>query len=621
MAQGISMARYQAWRNLAVMFFDIVDEQGKKPFMWRKVEGKYQPITWREAAEKVSRLSRGLRAIGVKEGDRVVLCAENRPEWLIAELGIMCAGAIPVPAYTTNTPDDHEHIIDNVRARAAIVSTRKLAENLLPPAHESNHCKYVVAMEAPHLSQELGGVEVHLWDEVLAKGDDMPDDARAIAGRLARTDTAVIIHTSGTGGAPKGVMLSHGAILSNCMGGWHRLQDHVTYGREVFLSFLPLSHAYEHMAGQWLATSIAAQIYFAESIDTLVSNMAEVKPTIMTAVPRLYEVIHMRVVKGLQAMPAARQKLFHKALELGRKRYEAPKTLTFGEKITNAILDKLVRRKVQGRFGGRLKFFVSGGAPLNYDIGIFFTALGVKLLQGYGQTEAAPLISVNPAEGTKIHTVGPPVEGVDLHIAEDGEICVKGELLMQGYFDDDESTKAAIIDGWLHTGDIGELDEDGHILITDRKKDLIVNSGGDNISPQRVEGFLTLQPEIGQAMVYGDKRPHLVAIIVPEPDFLKDWAKAHDKKPDLAELSDDSGLHDALGKAVERVNKELAGIERVRRFTIAPVEFTTENEMLTPSMKIRRHVIRREFGAALEGLYERKKGGTAAKADKKSAAE
>jgi long-chain acyl-CoA synthetase len=605
MAAMISVETYEAWPNLCALFFDTVDKMGDKPCMWSKPRGgAYKPLSWTEMEVRISQLSRGLRGLGVKPGDRVALVAENRPEWVIAELAIMAAGAIAVPAYTTNTVDDHVHVLDNVGASAAIVSSAQLAKNLLPAALRSTDCKTVVAIEEPPLSQSLAKVEVHMWDAVLAAGAEAEDDVRATAAKCKRGDTAIIIHTSGTGGAPKGVMLSHGAILANCMGAYALLEDWLEPGKEVFLSFLPLSHAYEHMAGLYMPLSIGAQIYYAESVDRLVENMAEVKPTIMTAVPRLYEAMHGRIQRGMANQKGLKKKMFERAVELGAKKYENPGSLTLGERIVDALLDRLVRAKVAKRFGGRLKFFVSGGAPLNYDIGLYFTALGVRLLQGYGQTESAPVIAANPPGGYKIHTVGPPVKGVEVKIESDGEICVRGELVMKGYWNDAAATEAAIKDGWLHTGDIGFLDDDGHVQITDRKKDIIVNSGGDNIAPQRVEGFLTLQPEIGQAMVYGDKKPHLVALLVPEQEFVSDWARASKKdKRGLSEAACDTDFHALVGEAVARVNKDLAQAERVRRFIVVGEPFSVENGMMTPSMKIRRHIIKDAFGQDLEALY------------------
>jgi long-chain acyl-CoA synthetase len=372
---------------------------------------------------------------------------------------------------------------------------------------------------------------------------------------------------------------------------------------EVFLSFLPLSHSYEHTGGQFFPISIGAEIYYAESLEKLVANIADVRPTIMTAVPRLYEMIHGRIQRGLESQSTLKRKLFHKAVELGRRKYENPDSLSLGERLLDALLDRLVRAKVAQRFGGRLKAFVSGGAPLNYDVGIFFIALGLRLLQGYGQTESAPVIAINRYGRNKIDTVGPPMNEVEVRIAADGEILVRGELLMNGYWNNPQATAEAIVDGWLHTGDIGVFDDDGCLTITDRKKDIIVNSGGDNISPQRVEGILTVEPEIGQAMVYGDRRPHLVALIVPDPDFARSWGVGNGKTTDLETLAGDADFVMAIDKAVARVNAKLTAPERVRRFILAAGGFTIDNEMLTPSLKIRRHVIKDTFGDSLDALY------------------
>jgi long-chain acyl-CoA synthetase len=423
-------------------------------------------------------------------------------------------------------------------------------------------------------------------------------------GALARDETCCIIYTSGTGGVPKGVMLTHGSILCNIKGAYRLLQELGT-GNEVFLSFLPLSHSYEHTAGQFLPISIGAQIYYAESIDKLTDNMAEAKPTIMTAVPRLYEVIHQRIQRGLAKATPFQRKMFDLAYRLGRKNYEHPGSLTFKERVQNRVCDLLVRRKVAKRFGGRLKAFVSGGAALNYEIGVFFLALGVPLLQGYGQTEASPVISANRPKKIKIDTVGPIFDGLEARIADDGEILVKGEAIMKGYWRDPEATERAIGDGWLYTGDIGEFDSDGYLKITDRKKDIIVLSGGDNVSPARVEGFLVLQPEIAQAMVHGDRHPHLVALIVPDPEFVKDWAARNGAADDLATLIESPAFNRAVGAAVDRVNTTLAPLERIRRFSVLPESFTIDNAMLTPSLKIRRHKIREKWGETIEKLYER----------------
>lgn len=418
-----------------------------------------------------------------------------------------------------------------------------------------------------------------------------------------RSDLCCIIYTSGTGGKPKGVMLSHGAILCNNVGACDLLYelDNRLPEDEIFLSFLPLSHSYEHTAGQFFPISIAGQIYYAESVETLARNMTEAQPTIMTAVPRLYETLHGRVLSGLRTQPKLRQRLFWKTVELGKKKYTQGR-LGFWEARLDAVLDKLVRAKVRERFGGRIKALVSGGAPLNYEIGLFFTALGLRLLQGYGQTETAPVVSCNRAHNIKLDKVGPPLIGVDVKIADDGEILVRGELNMLGYWNDPEATAQALKDGWIHTGDVGELDQENFIKITDRKKDIIVLSGGDTLSPQRVEGFLTLEPEIGQAMVIGDKQPYLIGLLVPDADAARDWAKSIGKSGSLADLVGDPDFHAHMETVVERVNAQLSAAERVRRFAMTASDFTIENEMLTPSMKIRRHVISAAYDEQLAAL-------------------
>lgn len=592
---------YGACPNLARMFFDRAAERGDRPFLWAKRDGAYQPVTWAEAVRQVSALSRGLRTLGVGRGDRICLVSENRPEWILADIAIMAAGAITVPAYTTNTASDHRHILTNSGAKAAIVSKPALAERVLAGALEASELKHVICLEMP-AKQPQGGPMVLSWSDVAAKGHAAPDDVAGVVGAIARTDTACIIYTSGTGGVPKGVMLSHGAILHNCKGAFHLLLE-LGLEDEVFLSFLPLSHSYEHTAGAHFPVSIGAQVYYAEGVDTLLANMAEAKPTLMTAVPRLYESMHARIMRDVRRTGGLKEKLFVKTVELGRKRYEAGGQLGPIDALVDAVLDRLVRAKLRARFGGRLKAFVSGGGPLNVEIGKFFNALGVNLLQGYGLTESAPVVSCNLPKKVKIHTVGPPVVDTEVKIATDGEILVRGELLMQGYWRDPAATAAAIQNGWLHTGDIGVIDADGYIQITDRKKDIIVNSGGDNISPQRVEGFLTLQPEIAQAMVYGDKHPHLVGLIVPNREFAEPWAKMHNKPLDMAALAQDPAFQNAVYQAVERVNRDLSVIERVRRITLTAEPFSVENGMMTPTLKIRRHKIKEKYEERLKRLY------------------
>jgi long-chain acyl-CoA synthetase len=595
---------YQSCPSLTAMFFSQAAALAESPCLWRKRNKAWTSLSWSQVAEQINLLARGLQALGLTPGDRVLLVAENRPEWLIADLAVMASGAITVPGYTTNTVSDHLHLFNNSGATFAIVSTRSLAERVIGAALSADRLPQVIAMEALSFRQNPG-VELRSWDDVLALGSTHDDRVAEQVASTKRGDAACIIYTSGTGGAPKGVVLSHGAILCNCMGA-HDLLAEIGLDNDVFLSFLPLSHAYEHTAGQFFPLSIGAQIFYAEGIEQLAAYMAEARPTIMTAVPRLYETMRARILAGIAREGGIKATLFHRAVVLGTKRYNGK--LSIIERLENKVLDALVRRKVAARFGGRLKAMVSGGAPLNLEVGLFFKALGVPILQGYGQTESAPVVSCNPLTRVKLHTVGPPLSGVEVRIAEDGEILVRGELVMTGYWDDEQATRHAIRDGWLHTGDIGVIDDDGYICITDRKKDLIVNSGGDNISPQRIEGLLTLQPEIAQAMVYGDRRPHLVALLVPDAEAATSWAAAHGKPADLTQLLADSSFRRHLGDAIDRINRQLAPAEKVRRFLLTAEPFTVDNEMCTPTLKIRRHIIIARYGRGLEELYDDRRG-------------
>lgn len=588
------------WPNLATMFFEQAATYREQPFLWKKRDGVYESLTWSDANARAIALARGLLSLGVQSGDRIVLVSENRPAWPIADIAIMAAGGITTPAYTTNTPADHRHVLTDSGARGAIVSTTKLAEKVLSGADGLDHVEFVIVME--DLPKHNGGPKVLRMADILETGQARHENVYKMAEQIDRSDTACIIYTSGTGGTPKGVMLSHGSILHNCAGAVDALLD-LKLEREIFLSFLPLSHSYEHTAGQFFPIAIGGEIYYAEGVESLSANMLEARPTIMTAVPRLYEVLHQRIILGVEKSGGLKKAMFERTLALGKKRYHDGK-LGLVDCAQDRVLDKLVRDKVRGRFGGRLKALVSGGAPLNPDIGLFFTALGLRILQGYGQTESAPVISVNRAPDARLHTVGRPLPDTEVRIADDGEICVRGELVIQGYWNNEDATNEAIKDGWLLTGDVGDFDDNGHLMITDRKKDIIVNSGGDNIAPQRVEGILIAEPEFSQAMVYGDKRPNLVAVVVPDEGWLTEWKRANKKKGDLADLAKDKELHNALAPAFGRVNKSLSNIEKVRRFIIASEPFSVDNEQLTPTMKVRRHVVKAVYGDRLEALYK-----------------
>ncbi len=588
------------WPNLAAMFFDQARRHAERPLFWTKRDGRWQALNWREAADRVNGLAAGLRALGLTDGDRVVLLSENRPEWGLADLAIMTAGGITAPAYVTNTADDHRHVLEDCGAAGAIVSTRRLAGTLLPAARRAAALRFVITMEELAEPPD-GGPAVLTWDEAIARGRAAGDLPAARVGEMSPEATACLIYTSGTGGRPKGVMTPHRAILHNCMGARHALEE-LGLDSEVFLSFLPLSHSYEHSTGLFFPMSIGAEIYYAEGIDRLAGNMLEVGPTIMTAVPRLYESMMQRIEAGVRKAGRTRRSLFRRTVDLGRKRYLDGR-LAVHERLQDAALERIVRAKARARFGGRLKAMVSGGGPLNPDVGLYFTALGIRLLQGYGQTESGPVVSVNRPRRNRIETVGPPILDTEVRLAADGEILVRGDLVMQGYWGNPEATAEALRDGWLHTGDVGEIESDGYIRITDRKKDIIVLSGGDNVAPQRIEGLLTLQPEIAQAMVHGDRRPYLVALLVPDADWMAGWTRARGSAADLAELASDPAFRAAVGDVVGRVNDRLSTIDRVRRFLIAEAPFSVENGQMTPTLKVRRHVVRQVYADRLDALY------------------
>ena len=582
---------YVETANLPRAFFDNVEKGGDNKLLFEKRDGIWQGRSWREIADDVRRLAAVLVECGVEPGERVLISAENRPEWAIADLAIMAVGAIVVPAYTTNTEDDHHYIMDHSGASVAITSGGMLASRIALAANRAPSLRHLIVMDDGFVAPQDLRPELRYWGAAIEGTSPLAD----IDDRLAAQNTddvCCFIYTSGTGGRPKGVMLTHRSIQANITAAIELLAEGQVVENQRFLSLLPLSHSYEHTAGMHLPFQIMAEVWYCESTDQIANNLIEVSPTLMTAVPRLYEVLHDRIMRGVRAKGGMSEKLFMAAVRLGTKRL-AGRHLMPHEFVLNLIVDRLVRTKVRARLGGQLKYFISGGAALNPEIGNFFMALGINLLQGYGQTEASPLISANRPGRIKIETVGPVVAGVDLRMAEDGEILVRGDLLMKGYWRDEAATAGAIRDGWLHTGDLGEIDADGYISITGRKKDIIVNSGGDNIAPGRVEALLTIEPEIEQAMVDGDRRPWLSAVIVPS-DELRSIATSPD------------ALYTMVSEAVDRANSRLSQLERVRRFIIADEPFSTENGLMTATLKVRRHVVREIYGDRIEALYPQK---------------
>ena len=576
------------------------------PFLLsRDSDAHWDGPSYREAVDMVRRLACFLIAQGIEPGDRVVLAAENRMEWVLADLAIMAAGAWVVPAYATNTAKEHAYIIANSEAKMVIVGDKEILEKVTAGIRSLATCtvERIIAIDG---AGDEGLVPISHWDEAVSAAPDQSDALdRRIAG-LERDDLACIIYTSGTSSEPKGVMTTHGAILANTESCRHLIFStglSKAEGEDSCLSILPMSHAYEHTVGLHFMISIAASIFINDRIDQVVSRIAEVRPTLIILVPRLYEVVYQRITTQLQRKSALQRKLFDWTLRLGRLRYIKGE-LDAVRGLLDAGLDWLVRRKILAIFGGRVKAIISGGAALSPEIGEFFLALGLPMLQGYGLTESGPVSHCNVPGLIRIDTVGTPLPWVEQRIAEDGEILLRGESIMAGYWRDDAATRAAIDDdGWLHTGDIGRIDAGEYLSIIDRKKDIIVLSGGDNVSPARIEGILAMQPEIAQAMVFGNRRNHLAALLIPDADWLDGWCENAGKvDKTLAEWAVDGDLCHEMDMVLNRVNGKLSVVERIRGYVIGPERFEVGNGLLTPSQKLKRHIARDRFAEILATL-------------------
>ena len=532
---------------------------------WLKPENTKE-YSWQDVTEKIFKLSHKIRKVITSE-DRCLLISENRPEWLIADLAIMNAGGISVPIFTTYSDNDYKYIIEDCKPSVIIVSNQVQFNKI--KKYINNEIKLVISFE--EINHQSLIIKDIFNDEKFEKIENK---------NLARKSIACIIYTSGTSGNPKGVVLSHGGILSNCQGALEVLKSLIEKERIVFLTWLPLSHSYEHTV-QFVQILLGAKVFYAESLEKLITNMAIAKPIIMTAVPRFYQNLFNKINLNFKNQRGLKKLLISQTLILGKKKLEGNK-LDLKERFVDLICEVTVRKKIRNQFGGRLKAFVSGGGALDKSIGEFLNAIGLPTLQGYGLTEASPVVSCNLPNKVKVETVGPAFSTNQVKIAEDGEILIKGENVMLGYWNKKEATDESIKDGWLHTGDIGEIDSDGYLKITDRKKDLIVNLGGDNISPIKIENLLCLSEYIKQSFVYGDKKNYLIAILVVEKDF---------KDADL------------IDEYVNNLNKNLAMIERVKKYLIIKDEFTIENRMLTPTLKLKRKEIVNKYLKQIENLY------------------
>ncbi len=551
--------------SLVELYFKKTEEvEGKRPFLkWLKPDKR--TYNWEDVTERIYKLTSKIKSL-IKQGDRCLILSENRPYWLMTDIAIMNAGGISVPIFTTYSANDYEYILNDCKPSLIFVSNQDQYNKI--KKFVNNDVKKIISFEKIDtdslLIQEILNEEIN--EKILNKD-------------LKRNMPACIIYTSGTSGNPKGVVLSHGGILSNCEGAVELLEVLTKKKDPVFLTWLPLSHSYEHTV-QFIQIIVGAKVFYTESLEKLISNMGVAKPTIMTAVPRFYQNLFTKIHMNFEKQSGLKRKLIMQTLYLGKKILKKEE-LRFSEKITNFLCEKLVRKKIRNQFGGNLQAFVSGGGALDRNIGEFLNAVGLPTLQGYGLTEASPVVSCNLPDLVKVESVGPPFKTNKVKIAEDGEILIKGENVMLGYWNLKEETEKVIKDGWLHTGDIGELDNNNYLKITDRKKDIIVNLGGDNISPSKVENILCLNENIKQSFVYGDKKNYLVALIVTEKEINNEKIKL----------------------IIENINKSLTLIEKIKKFVLIHEEFTIDNGMLTPTLKLKRKEIIKNYKQQLENLY------------------
>jgi len=573
----------EKFNSLIELFFYQAEKQDPKSIFLQWLNpNNNKTFTWKETKLNIFKLSKIIRE-NIKEGDRCLLVSENRPEWFVSDLAIMLSGGITVPAYITYTEADYKYLIEDCEPTIVIVSNNDMLKKLNTTINEKNFIKKVITfdeVEKAHHNLNINNKEKYLDFNSIIK-NDLSEQDKIQNTNLKRSSAACIIYTSGTGGNPKGVILSHGGILNNLVGACEIMKPLID-SRPVFLTWLPLSHSYEHCV-QFAQIAVGAKVFYAEKIEKLLDNISEAKPTIMTAVPRFYQNLYNKININMKKQTGFKAKLIDATIRLGKKKLLHEK-MTYSEKLLNSITNVLVRKKIKKQFGGNLRAFVSGGGALDKEIGEFLNSIGLPTLQGYGLTETSPVVSCNPIHRIKVETVGPPFKGNKVKIAEDGEILVKGENVMLGYWNQKEETDKVIKDGWLHTGDIGEIDpEDGYLKITDRKKDIIVSAGGDNISPAKIENIINNAPEIDQCLVYGDKKNYLVALIVPNKEFIKDKEK--------------------INAAIELVNKKLTLVEKIKRIQLIDENFSIENGLLTPTMKVKRKKVTEKYKKELENLY------------------
>ena len=560
------------YNNLLELFYKQFMKEKPDQIFLQSLKDSKQKFTWSDIYFNVLKLAGELELI-IKNNDRCLLISENRPEWMISDLSIMLANGITVPAYTTYTERDYEYLIDDCKPSIVIVSDETQYNKIKDIIKLKKFIKGIISFEKFQNNNNIIFIK-DIFDKKKFKEKNL------LNLEIKRIDTACIIYTSGTQGNPKGVMLSHGGILCNCEGSISLLKK-IILKKPKFLTWLPLSHSYEHTI-QFVQIAIGAQVFYAESIDKLIKNMCDCSPDIMTAVPRFYQNLYQKISSNFNKTKGLKKYLIGKMLKLGKKNLLKEK-LSLTESLQDFVCEKLVRKKIKSQFGGSLKAFISGGGALDKDVGIFLNSIGLPTLQGYGLTETSPVVSCNPIHDIRIDTVGPPFSGNQVKIAKDGEILIKGENVMLGYWNNKKESDEVLRDGWLHTGDIGHI-ENEYLKITDRKKDIIITTGGDNISPVKIENDLVKINLVEQSLVYGDSKPYLVALLVLNNEF---------KKTSIEKIHQE----------IETINKNLSKIENIKKFIIIKEQFTIENGLMTPTLKLKRYKIINKYKNQLEELY------------------
>ncbi len=602
------MALLRNNKTIPELYSFLTEDFGKdmtRPVMMRKVDGKYEGITYKEFKEETDNFANGLAALGIKKGDKIAIIAENRPEWVYSDMGILALGAVDVPMYPSLTATSIEFILNNSESKGVIVSNKFQLNKLLKYKASLRHVSFIILMNEKDMLPDVQSLYSFKDVQEMGKiyGNSHPGHLKDSMKNVHEDDLCTIIYTSGTTGEPKGVMLTHKNILSNVNSA---LESFPISQDDIFLSFLPLCHIFERMAGYYTGFSSGGMICYAESIETVAQNFIETKPTILTTVPRLFERMYSKIIKNVEAQSPAKQKIFHWAIKIGKQTAKARK-----KGMLNPLLaakfkaaDKLVLSKLRERTGGKLRFFISGGAALSPDLGEFFEAAGIQIVEGYGLTESSPVIAANRVDDYKFGTVGKVFPGVEIKLASDGEILARGPNIMQGYFKNKKETDEVLKNGWLHTGDIGKFDEEGFLRITDRKKHLFKTTAGKYIAPTPIENLFLSSKYIDQFVLIGDRRMYLSALIVPDFEAIKEYADSHKiTYNSIEDLSNHKVIKELMEKELAQIQKNLANYERVRKFTLLEKPFSLETGEITPSLKVKRKVVEERYSDKIEEMY------------------